>query len=103
MSRKPIWIRILLSPKIVLRLPECQRPWIPAANVHRASGSVGCKMETLRERLSEKEVWHVVREYAAKGGIDKLAPTISAKWMPGFATAPEANWSKSSFCSITFD
>lgn len=26
------------------------------------------------ERLTEKSVWHVVREYAAKAGIDKLAP-----------------------------
>jgi len=26
------------------------------------------------ERLTEKAVWHVVREYAAKSNIDKLAP-----------------------------
>ena len=26
------------------------------------------------EALTEKAVWHVVREYAAKAGIDKLAP-----------------------------
>lgn len=26
------------------------------------------------ERLTEKAVWHVVREYAGKAGIDELAP-----------------------------
>jgi site-specific recombinase XerD len=30
--------------------------------------------KTWGERLTEKAVWHVVREYAAKAGIDKLAP-----------------------------
>ncbi len=30
--------------------------------------------KTWGERLTEKSVWHVVREYAAKAGIDKLAP-----------------------------
>ena len=30
--------------------------------------------KTWGERLTEKAVWHVVREYAAKAGVDKLAP-----------------------------
>jgi site-specific recombinase XerD len=30
--------------------------------------------KTWGERLTEKAVWHVVREYAAKAAIDKLAP-----------------------------
>jgi site-specific recombinase XerD len=30
--------------------------------------------KTWGERLTEKAVWHVVREYAAKAGIDRLAP-----------------------------
>jgi len=30
--------------------------------------------KTWGERLTEKSVWHVVRECAAKAGIDKLAP-----------------------------
>ena len=30
--------------------------------------------KTWGERLTEKAVWHVVREYAKKAGIDKLAP-----------------------------
>src|SRR5215472_16298198 len=44
--------------------------------LHRASCFVACtKMgKTWGERLTEKAVWHVVREYAAKSNIDKLAP-----------------------------
>ncbi|HET9307978.1 MAG TPA: tyrosine-type recombinase/integrase [Candidatus Sulfotelmatobacter sp.] len=30
--------------------------------------------KTWGERLTEKAVWHVVREYAGKAGIEKLAP-----------------------------
>ena len=30
--------------------------------------------ESLGKRTKEKAVWHVVREYAAKAGIEKLAP-----------------------------
>ena len=30
--------------------------------------------KTWGKRLTEKAVWHVVREYATKAGIDKLAP-----------------------------
>jgi len=33
-----------------------------------------CHGETWGETLTEKPVWHVVREYAMKAGIDKLAP-----------------------------
>ena len=30
--------------------------------------------KTWGERVTEKAVWHVVREYATKAGIDKLSP-----------------------------
>jgi hypothetical protein len=51
------------------------------------------------EKLTEKAVWHVVREYAAKAGIDKLAPhELRAR----LCTRLEANWSKSSFGLGTF-
>jgi len=54
------------------------------------------RLERLGERgLTEKAVWHVVREYAAKAGIDKLAPHDLLSYaacltMPDFAvgTAP---------------
>jgi site-specific recombinase XerD len=77
--------------------------WILAANI--TSGKLFRRVhkmgKTWGERLTEKAVWHVVREYATKAGIDKLAPMISAEPVHGFATPPEANWSKSSFCSVT--
>jgi site-specific recombinase XerD len=50
--------------------------WIQAANI------TSCKLfrrvhkmgKTWGEKLTEKAVWHVVREYATKAGIDKLSP-----------------------------
>jgi hypothetical protein len=53
------------------------------------------------EKLTEKTVWHVVREYAAKAGIERLVPMIYAGPVLGCAMMPEANWSRSSFCSVT--
>jgi site-specific recombinase XerD len=50
--------------------------WIQAANI--TSGKLFRRVhkmgKTWGERLTEKTVWHVVREYATKAGIDKLAP-----------------------------
>ncbi len=50
--------------------------WIQAANI--TSGKLFRRVhkmgKTWGETLTEKAVWHVVREYAMKAGIDKLAP-----------------------------
>jgi len=50
--------------------------WIQAANI--SSGKLFRRVhkmgKTWGEKLTEKAVWHVVREYATKAGIDKLAP-----------------------------
>ena len=50
--------------------------WIQAANI--TSGKLFRRVhktgKTWGERLTEKAVWHVVREYATKAGIDKLSP-----------------------------
>jgi len=50
--------------------------WLQAANI--TSGKLFRRVhkmgKTWGERLTEKAVWHVVREYATKAGIDKLAP-----------------------------
>lgn len=60
----PIWVKEILD------------QWVEAASltsgklfrrVHKTGKAWG-------ERLTEKAIWHVVREYAAKAGIDKLAP-----------------------------
>src|SRR5215813_4595937 len=42
-----------------------------AGKVFRRVHKIG---KTRGDKLTEKAVWHVVREYAAKAGIDKLAP-----------------------------
>jgi len=80
-----------------------QDQWVEAANL--TSGRLFRRVHKIGkawgERLTEKAVWHVVREYAAKAGIDKLAPTASAGLALGSVTRPEANWSKFSFCSLT--
>ena len=60
MSRKPTSKRTRPRPKAVLRLSDLDQ----ARSVVLNRG----------ERLTEKAVCHVVREYAAKAGIDKLAP-----------------------------
>ena len=50
--------------------------WIQAPNI--TSGKLFRRVhkmgKTWGERLTEKAVWHVVREYATKAGIDKLSP-----------------------------
>ncbi|HET9308272.1 MAG TPA: tyrosine-type recombinase/integrase, partial [Candidatus Sulfotelmatobacter sp.] len=78
--------------------------WLQAANI--TSGKLFRRVHKMGkawgERLTEKAVWHVVREYAAKAAIDKLAPHNLRGLVHGFATPREANWSRFSFCSVTF-
>jgi integrase len=60
----PTWVKDVLD------------QWLQAANI--TSGKLFRRVhkmgKTWGERLTEKAVWHVVREYATKAGIDKLAP-----------------------------
>jgi len=60
----PAWVKDVLD------------QWLQAANI--TSGKLFRRVHkmgrTWGEGLTEKAVWHVVREYAAKAGIDKLAP-----------------------------
>jgi site-specific recombinase XerD len=50
--------------------------WLQAANI--TSGKLFRRVHKMGkawgEKLTEKAVWHVVREYAAKAGIERLAP-----------------------------
>ncbi|HEV2402172.1 MAG TPA: tyrosine-type recombinase/integrase [Candidatus Sulfotelmatobacter sp.] len=59
----PTWVKSVLD------------EWLQAANI--TSGKLFLRVhktgKTWGERLTEKAVWHVVREYAAKASIDKLA------------------------------
>ncbi|HEX4922362.1 MAG TPA: site-specific integrase [Candidatus Bathyarchaeia archaeon] len=60
----PTWVKNVLD------------QWLQAANI--TSGKLFRRVHKMGkawgERLTEKAVWHVVREYAAKAAIDKLAP-----------------------------
>jgi site-specific recombinase XerD len=55
---------------------ECRRPVDPGSEhyVGQVVSSGAQDGKTGGETLTEKAVWHVVREYAMKAGIDKLAP-----------------------------
>jgi site-specific recombinase XerD len=50
--------------------------WVEAANLNsgRLFRRVHNTGKARGERLTEKAIWHLVREYATKAGIDKLAP-----------------------------
>jgi site-specific recombinase XerD len=60
----PAWVKNVLD------------QWLEAANIR--SGKLFRRVhkigKTWGDRLTEKAVWHVLREYAARAGIDKLAP-----------------------------
>jgi site-specific recombinase XerD len=50
--------------------------WLQAANL--SSGKLFRRVHKIGKAwgngMTEKAVWHIVREYAAKAGIEKLAP-----------------------------
>ena len=52
--------------------------------------------------ITEKVVWHTVKRYAAKVGIQRLAPMIVAVHAPVCAMLRAANWSRSNSCWGTF-
>ena len=60
----PAWVKQVLD------------QWLQAADIN--SGKLFRRVHKMGkvwgERLTEKAVWHVVREYAPKSNIDKLAP-----------------------------
>ena len=78
--------------------------WIQAANI--TSGKLFRRVHKMGkpwgEKLTEKAVWHVVRQHAVKADIHRLAPHDLRRPVRGSAMPPEANWSKSSFCWVTF-
>jgi site-specific recombinase XerD len=64
----PSWVKQILD------------DWVNTANVR--SGKLFRRVNRTRkawgDNITEKAVWHIVREYAAQAGIDKLAPPIYA-------------------------
>ena len=55
----PGWVKALLD------------EWPQAANLTTGNAGGQIKAATWGDGLTEKAVWHVVREYAAKAGIDR--------------------------------
>lgn len=53
--------------------------------------------------VTDKVIWHIVKEFAKKVGIYKLARhTIFGEAVPGCAIRREANWNRFSFCWVMF-
>ena len=82
----PNWVRDLLD------------DWMKAAGI--TSGSLFRRVSSAGkvwgEKVTEKLVWHVVKEFAAKIGVGKLAPHDLRRSVP-----QAANWSRSNFSSAT--
>jgi site-specific recombinase XerD len=53
-------------------------------------------------KITEKVVWHVVKEYAGRLGVSKLAPHDLRRSVPGSATIQEASWSRSNSFSAMY-
>jgi len=99
--RMPAWVKHVLD------------QWLQTANI--TSGKLFRRVHKIGkawgDNLTEKAVCHVVREYAAKTGVDKLAPHdlrsyavcgIADGPVLGSATHREASWSRSNFSWGTF-
>jgi hypothetical protein len=88
MSRKPTSKRTRPKPKAVLRLPDLDQAKSAVLN----SLTSGDAQRGYRHAIDEFVDWYAA--YAACG--------IGAGLVHGFATPREANWSRFSFCSVTF-
>lgn len=53
------------------------------------------------DAMTEKVVWHVVKEFAAKAGIDRLARHDLRRTSPNCVTLPEANSIRFNSCWVT--
>jgi integrase len=78
--------------------------WIQAANI--TSGKLFRRVhkmgKTWGEKLTEKAVWHVVRQHAVKADIHKLAPHDLRRTCARLCYAAGGELEQSSFCSVTF-
>ena len=87
----PNWVRDLLD------------DWMKAAGI--TSGSLFRRVSSAGkvwgEKVTEKLVWHVVKEFAAKIGVGKLAPHDLRGVALDSVVPQAANWSRSNFSSAT--
>ena len=88
----PGWVKALLD------------QWLQAANVTggKLFRRVNKNGKAWGDGLTEKTVWHVVRQYARTAGIERLAPHDLRGRVPDSATPRVASWSRFSFFSGTF-
>ena len=78
--------------------------WITAAGISTGSlfRRVSSAGRVWGEAVREKLVWHVVKEFAAKIGVSKLAPPICGGVALASVVPPAANWNRFSFCWVMF-
>lgn len=78
--------------------------WVTAAGIR--SGKLFrcvCRAgKTWGDFMTDRVVWHVVKDYAAKLGLRQLAHMSSAAHVRAFAMSLEANSSRSNFCLDMF-
>lgn len=87
----PNWVRGLLD------------DWMNAASI--TSGSLFRRVSSAGkvwgESMTEKLVWHVVKEFAARSARANSRRMISVEAALACAERPAANWSRSNFSSAT--
>jgi site-specific recombinase XerD len=88
----PAWVKDVLDQRL-------QAANITSGKLFRRVHKMG---RTWGEGLTEKAVWHVVRECAAKAGIDKLAQHDLRRTCARPCHTAGGSWNRSSFCSVTF-
>ena len=78
--------------------------WVVAAGVGsgRLFRCVSKSGTVWGEGLTEKVVWHVVKEFAAKLGVPSLRRMTYAGPAPVCVMPQAAKWNKSNFCWVTF-
>ena len=88
----PDWVRSALN------------EWLAAAAVNRGRLFRGVSKagRIWGEGITEKAVWHIVKEAANGVGVPKLAPHDLRQLVPGSATLPGESWNKFNFCWDTF-
>jgi integrase len=78
--------------------------WLNSAGITqgRLFRCVSRRASVWGERITEKVIWHVVKETPAGLVLPNCRRTIAGAPAPACATRPAANWSRFSFCWGTF-
>ena len=78
--------------------------WLKSAGITqgRMFRCVSRKGSVWGESITEKVIWHLVKEYAGRAGIAKLSPHDCRRTCPACATPRAVNWSRFNFYWGTF-